>query len=124
MNPAAPDSATRDWQVICLCAEWCGVCREWRGIFAQAAAAHPDVRFAWVDVEDEADAMGDVDIETFPTLLIAQGRHARFLGPVQPTAGHVTRMLMGLHSGSSSAPALAEADALLSRLDAAVLHKL
>jgi thioredoxin 1 len=113
-----------DWQVICLCAEWCGVCREWRGIFAQAAATHPEVRFAWVDVEDEADAMGDVDIETFPTLLIAQGTQARFLGPVQPTAGHVTRMLMGLRSGSSTAPALAEADALLSRLGAAVLHKL
>jgi thioredoxin 1 len=67
---------------------------------------------------------GDVDIETFPTLLIAQGSHARFLGPVQPTAGHVSRMLMGLQSGSSTAPAMAEADALLSRLSAAVLHKL
>jgi thioredoxin 1 len=125
MDSAAPDDAdTRDWQVICLCAQWCGVCREWRGIFAQAAATHPDVRFAWVDVEDEADAMGDVDVETFPTLLIAHGQRARFLGPVQPTAGHVTRMLMGLQSGSDGASGLAEADALLSRLDAAVLHKL
>jgi thioredoxin 1 len=113
-----------EWQVICLCAEWCGVCREWRSIFAQAAATHPEVRFAWVDVEDEADAMGDVDIETFPTLLIAQGTHARFLGPVQPTSAHVTRMLLGLQSGSATAPKMAEADALLSRLGAAVLHKL
>jgi thiol-disulfide isomerase/thioredoxin len=124
MNPAAPESAARDWQVVCLCAEWCGVCREWRDIFAQAAADHPEVQFAWVDVEDEADAMGDVDIETFPTLLIAQGPRARFLGPVQPTSGHVARMLMGLRSDSAGAPSLAEADALLARLDAAVLHKL
>ena len=113
-----------DWQVICLCAQWCGVCREWRGIFAEAAATHPEVRFAWVDVEDEADALGDMDIETFPTLLIAHGSRARFLGPVQPTAAHVTRMLMGLRSGAPDVPALAEADALLTRLGAAVLHKL
>jgi thioredoxin 1 len=124
MNPAVPAPASSDWQVICLCAEWCGVCREWRDIFAQAAAAHPEVRFAWVDVEDEAEAMGDMDIETFPTLLIAQGRQARFLGPVQPNAGYVSRMLIGLQSGSSAAREMAEADALLSRLGAAVLHKL
>src|SRR5438105_7917487 len=123
MNPAAPEPAARDWQVICLCAEWCGVCREWRDIFAQAAAAHPGIRFAWVDVEDEADAMGDVDIETFPTLLIAQGPRARFLGPVQPSAAHVSRMLAGLQSGAPGAAALAQADALLARLGAAVLRK-
>lgn len=62
-----------DGWVICLCADWCGVCREWRDAFERTAAAHSGLRFAWVDVEDEAEAMGDVDIETFPTLLIARG---------------------------------------------------
>ena len=47
-----------DWRVICLCAQWCGVCRDWRALFDEAAKAHPGLRFAWVDVEDEAQAMG------------------------------------------------------------------
>ena len=41
------------WTVVCLCAGWCGVCREYRAVFDALAAAHPQVRFDWVDVEDE-----------------------------------------------------------------------
>jgi thioredoxin 1 len=81
-----------DW-VICLCAQWCGVCREWRQAFDAAAADHPGVRFAWVDVEDEADAMGDVDVETFPTVLVAPAGRPLFFGPVLPTAGQFKRLL-------------------------------
>ena len=83
MNLSA--DAASHWWVICLCADWCGVCREWRDAFTQAAAAHPELRFAWVDVEDEADAMGDVDIETFPTVLIAREGKPLFFGPVLPS---------------------------------------
>jgi len=81
-----------DW-VICLCAEWCGVCREWRAAFEAAAADHADVRFAWIDVEDEADAMGEVDVETFPTLLVASRGRPMFFGPVLPSAGQFQRLL-------------------------------
>jgi thioredoxin 1 len=81
-----------DW-VICLCAEWCGVCREWRKAFDAAAADHPGVRFAWVDVEDEADAMGDIDVETFPTLLVAARGRPMFFGPVLPSAAQLQRLL-------------------------------
>jgi thioredoxin 1 len=111
---AAPVS--RDWWVICLCAEWCGVCREWRDAFEQLAAAHPDLRFAWIDVEDEAQAMGDVDIETFPTMLVAQGDSPRFFGPVQPSAGQMGRLLTSLMDGPAPAQEPAEAAALLRRM--------
>jgi thioredoxin 1 len=94
MTPTA-DSAS-PWWVICLCAEWCGVCREWRDSFLQTAAAFPQLRFAWVDVEDEAEAMGDVDIETFPTVLIARGNQPLFLGPVQPSGTQLQRLLASL----------------------------
>ena len=79
--PASPDPLTHERWVICLCAQWCGACREWRDLFAQAAAAHPSLRFGWVDVEDEAAAMGDVDIETFPTLLVARGDQVLYKVP-------------------------------------------
>jgi thioredoxin 1 len=115
MNPLA-DAASHEWWVICLCAEWCGVCREWRGIFNQAASAHPGFHFAWVDIEDEAQAMGDVDVETFPTLLIAQGASPRFFGPVQPSLAQLSRLLGSLSEAPAAQRDNAEAAALLARI--------
>ena len=85
------DPASGDW-VICLCAQWCGVCRDWRTAFDQAASEHPQARFAWVDVEDEAASMGDIDIETFPTLLVAAAGQPVFFGPVLPVAAGLPRL--------------------------------
>lgn len=83
--------------VICLCADWCGTCREFAPGFTQAAQARPDLAFRWVDIEDEAAAIGELDVETFPTLVIG-GREAgvRFAGPVLPQAGQIARLLQGL----------------------------
>jgi thioredoxin-like negative regulator of GroEL len=121
--PSQPD-ATDAWRVICLCAAWCGVCRDWTPVFEELAATHPQVRFAWVDVEDEADAMGDVDIETFPTLLVAHGDRARFFGPVHPSSGQVARLLDSLISSPATERAAGpEAGPLLARLDSTVLRK-
>ena len=55
-----------------------------------------ELRFAWVDVEDEADAMGDVDIETFPTVLIAREGKPLFFGPVLPSGTQFTRLIASL----------------------------
>lgn len=112
----APSSPDAGWQVICLCADWCGTCRGWRGELAAEARLHPGVAFSWVDVEDEADAVGDVDIETFPTLLIAHGNQARFLGPVLPHASAIGRLLESLRADERSIGLPAEAGPLLQRL--------
>lgn len=114
-STTGPDRDT--WWVACLCAAWCGVCREWLPLFTQQARAHPHMRFAWVDVEDEDEAMGDVDIETFPTLLVARGDEVLFLGPIPPSATQFTRMLATLQAQPRPAPGLPEdAGALLQRL--------
>lgn len=111
-----------DWWVVCLCAAWCGVCRDWRAPFGEAARAHPGVRFAWVDVEDDADVMGDVDIETFPTVLVAHGDRALFLGPVQPSPAQLARLLASLQAQPQPAPGLpAHAQPLMQRLARNVL---
>ncbi len=83
--------------VICLCAAWCRTCDDFRPGFEQARAAHPRLAFRWVDIEDEADLLGDIDIETFPTLVIGgrDGR-VRFAGPVLPQAGQIPRLLQSL----------------------------
>jgi thioredoxin 1 len=116
MNPMAADTASTDWWVICLCAEWCGVCRDWRKPFEQAAAAHPHLRFAWIDIEDQAQAMADVDIETFPTMLVARGSSPRFYGPIPPSAAQLSRLLASLVDGPAPVTEPAEAAALLQRL--------
>lgn len=82
--------------VVCLCAAWCGTCREFRPGFEQAARELPEFAFRWVDIEDEADSLGDIDIETFPTLLIGDASKVRFAGPVLPQAGQIVRLLRSL----------------------------
>ena len=121
-SAGAPDQAT--WWVACLCAAWCGVCRDWQPLFLEQARAHPHMRFAWVDVEDEDDAMGDVDIETFPTLLIARGAEVLYLAPIPPSAKQFARLLATLQAQPEAAPGLPEdANALLHRLQASVLPR-
>ena len=77
---------------MCLCAGWCGTCCDYRALFDALAQAHPEVRFEWVDIEDESELAGDLDVETFPTLLIADGRKAHFLGPLLPQAAVLERL--------------------------------
>ena len=84
------------WWVVCLCAGWCGVCREYQPLFDALAAQHPGTRFLWVDVEDEADVVGDLDIETFPTLLIADGSGPRFVSPLAPHIAVLDRLIESL----------------------------
>jgi thioredoxin 1 len=123
MEPFEPPARHDRW-VICLCAQWCGVCREWRNLFEQAAAAQPELRFAWVDVEDEAAAVGEVDIETFPTVLVADGDRPLFFGPVQPSAPQFSRLLASLwREGAATSGITPEISGLLHRLAATVLQK-
>ena len=79
--------------VLCLCAAWCDTCRQWQATFEAAARARPDLAFRWIDIEDEADALGDVDVQDFPTLLIGTARATLFYGPVLPQAGQIERLL-------------------------------
>jgi thioredoxin 1 len=117
MNDRPPDPSLEpsSW-VICLCAEWCGTCRDYRPLFERVARAHPHLRFAWVDIEDDADVAGDFDIETFPTLLAAGPDGTRFLGPLLPHEQTLTRTLAALQSARPSTPDVA---ALLAAVEAA-----
>jgi thioredoxin 1 len=84
--------------VVCLCADWCGTCRDYRPVFDQVAAGHPDMRFVWLDIEDESALVGELDIETFPTLLVADAAGLRFAGPLLPHASTLSRLLAALEN--------------------------
>lgn len=120
MTQKQNDSAARGWQVACLCADWCGTCKQYRQPFEALAAQFPQMRFVWVDVEDREDVIGDLDIETFPSLLISDGDKPCFLGPVLPQIQVLARMLQSLPNDPAARAANEqEARQLLSRLLAA-----
>jgi thioredoxin-like negative regulator of GroEL len=101
--------------VVCLCAEWCGACREYRPLFEQVARAHPSMRFAWVDIEDHADLADDFDVETFPTILVAGAEGTHFLGPMLPHAETLSRMLASLQPARAADPEVSTLLAALGR---------
>lgn len=119
--PSHPERPARgDWWAVCLCAAWCGTCGIYRPLFDELARAHPDVRFEWVDIEDESDLVGDLDVETFPTLLIADGERALFLGPLLPQAPVLARLLASLQAAApGSAGPGGEAQQVFERVRAA-----
>ena len=122
--PVPDDPHEPNFRVACLCAQWCGVCRDWQAAFEEQARAHPHMAFAWVDVEDEADAMGDVDIETFPSLLVARDGEPLFLGPIPPSGEGLARLLAALQAQPGPGRGLDPAAApLLRRLDDLVLRR-
>lgn len=110
------EAACAPWLVVCLCAQWCGTCSQYRPVFDALAKQWPGMEFAWLDVEDEEDALGDMDITTFPTVLVGRGQEAIFLGPMLPQPGVLQRMLERFMQGDAQAlPLPHEAHALLSR---------
>jgi thioredoxin-like negative regulator of GroEL len=92
--PAGSPSGT--WTVACLCAAWCRTCDAVRPHFEARAAAQAQLAHRWIDIEDEADALGDLDIETFPTLLVVRDGVPLFFGPVLPKPEAVDALVAAL----------------------------
>ena len=68
ISPHLQPSFMTSGSVVVLCAEWCGVCREFKDPFEELGRALPDWRFGWVDIEAHA-ATEDVELESLPSLL-------------------------------------------------------
>ena len=51
-------------------AAWCGPCRGFAPVFEKASQTHPDITFAKVDTEAEAQLSGSAGISSIPTLMI------------------------------------------------------
>lgn len=81
------------WVVACLCAAWCGTCGGYRAAFEGLAARHPDKVFVWIDIEDQADVVGDLDVENFPTLLVQREDTVAFFGTMLPDPAVAERLV-------------------------------
>lgn len=83
--------------IACLCAAWCRLCDGYCDVINQVAreleCSTPRVHWHWVDIEDEADLLGDADIETFPTLVAFDAEHVYFAGVVEPQPETLRRLV-------------------------------
>ena len=87
-------------KAYCLCAEWCNICRSFRPGFEQLRQDGFDIE--WVDIEDQPEWTDDIELETFPYLVIKVGDKTVFEGPVEPRPAHVARLLENWSDESSS----------------------
>jgi len=84
------------FHVLCLCAEWCHVCIAYRPGFLDLARQFPQALFRWIDIEDEAGELGELEVENFPTLRVTRGAQVLFHGPVEPQHAQLRRLLASL----------------------------
>jgi hypothetical protein len=64
-----------------------------QGLRNEVAASGAALQRHWIDIEDEAECVGDFDVETFPTIVVAEARGVRFAGPVAPQPETLRRLL-------------------------------
>lgn len=82
--------------VACLCADWCGTCREYQDKFEMLSRQLPQHVFVWIDIEDHPDFTEDDDIVNFPTLLVQNAGGILFYGTMLPHIGHLEKLLRTL----------------------------
>jgi thioredoxin 1 len=107
-SPSRPDHAATDDHpivralearpllVVAFCAAWCNTCDEFGAGYDALATKRDDVTFVWLDVEDDAEVAGDVEIENFPTIAIYRDGLPIHFGVSLPQAALVARLLDAL----------------------------
>lgn len=111
--------APQRWLVACLCADWCHVCQDYRAVFGRLASEFAEVaEFVWVDIEDDEAALDGVEVDDFPTLLIARGDAICHFAVVVPSAPAAHKVLRRALAGELASPTDASLEGLPERLRA------
>lgn len=121
----------RTAHIACLCAAWCRLCDEYASALnaaTQAFDAHDvSMQVHWIDIEDEAELVGDFDVDTFPTIVIVTDGQLRFAGPVRPQAETLSRLLRATvleqHAGAPISEFPAEVQSFAARLGHRIGHR-
>ncbi len=107
MNDSPGATGADEVCVVVLCAAWCRTCDAYAAVLDAVAAEFPGLARRWIDIEDEADLLGDLDVETFPTVLVFDRHAVRFCGPLTPQPETLRRVLRAALDDARPARALA-----------------
>jgi len=88
--------------VVSFCAAWCDTCGEFRAVYERIAQARPQIAFIWLDIEDDAKIVGDIDVENFPTLAVYRGTTPLHFGVSLPQEQAVARLIDAIERGGRS----------------------
>ena len=99
--------------VVCFCAAWCDTCDGVRTALERIAARDSSASYVWLDIEDDAALMDDIEIENFPTLAVYRDGSPLFFGVSPPQEGVIARTLAALASGDARAVEVPDAVARL-----------
>lgn len=99
-----------------MCAQWCGTCKDYAPLFEGLMADFPGATFRWIDIEDESDLVDPIEVENFPTLLIATGGQARFFGTLTPHIETLKRLIQSHVENAGASRLPAEVQALAQKL--------
>lgn len=102
--------------VVGLCAAWCNTCAEFRADFEGIAASRSDSTFVWLDIEDDAEIAGDIDVDNFPTIAVFHRGRLLHFGVSLPQPSIVARLLTALSGESATAEAAEAVKSLPERL--------
>ncbi len=101
-NPAdiTPHCTITDCLIICYCAMWCNICREYHSKFINLAKNIIQYSFYWIDIEQQPELLGEEDIDNFPTILIQIKEKTVFFGPITPKIFYLKRLLESFNQNS------------------------
>jgi hypothetical protein len=75
--------------VIIVCAEWCGVCRDYRA----SLAGELNDSITWIDLDDFESLPNAPSIDTFPTVVVLNQADVLFAGALDNRQESLLRLL-------------------------------
>ena len=86
--------------IACFCAAWCRTCDDYAHVVASLKEQYaPFADVVWVDIEDQAEVLDEVDVENFPTLLVSNQHQVYFWGALLPHASTAVQLIDRVLSG-------------------------
>ena len=79
-DPNDPANPANNCLAVIVCADWCGVCRNFKTIVKDFHGC----RVTWIDLDDFEELPGSPEIETFPTVIVVKDAAVLFIGAIKP----------------------------------------
>lgn len=94
-------------KLVLFCADWCTSCREFKSLFETLDATSLSKR--WVDIENDFEAIGEIQIENLPTaLVLSDDESSWYFGPIPPNLDFLEKLIMDINQGKIQSSPLEE----------------